>query len=271
METKKLLKVGEFARLCHTTKETLLHYDRKGLLQPRYIAENGYRFYSAEQFFDFDMISLLKETGSSLDEIRENQDNCSTLEYINFIKKRVEMLYAEHRKIIHRMHMLTDLATIAEQALTVEFDRIFFEERDTESIRYYPVNSEKMLTREDSVECYSSCLMYDLDHGNTIYPPIGMIIPKEYAESREFKITHLFSKASGGNDMTVKEIKKGRYACLLHKGDMQSHKAALQRMVISIVDQKNTIDSDIYVYDQMNCVLMDKNGSYTAKYEMKII
>ena len=56
METKKLLKVGEFARLCHTTKETLLHYDRKGLLQPRYISENGYRFYSMEQFFDFDMI-----------------------------------------------------------------------------------------------------------------------------------------------------------------------------------------------------------------------
>lgn len=271
METKRLLKVGEFARLCHTTKETLLHYDRKGLLQPKYIADNGYRFYSAEQFFDFDMISLLKETGSSLEEIRENQDSCNTLEYINFIKNRVEILYAEHRKIIHRMHMLTDLTKIAEQALTAEFDRIFFEEHDAESIRYYPVNPEKMLTREDSVECYSSCLMYDLEHGNTIYPPIGMIIPKEYAENNKFRITHLFSKASGGGDVIVKEVKKGRYACLFHKGDMQSHKAVLQRLIISIMDQKSTIDSDIYVYDQMNCVLMEKKGSYVAKYEIKII
>ena len=271
METKKLLKVGEFARLCHTTKETLLHYDRKGLLQPRYISENGYRFYSMEQFFDFDMISLLKETGSSLEEIKENQNNCNTLEYLGFIKKRIEVLHMEHLRILHRMHMLTDLTTIAEQALTVEFDKVYFENRDAEKVRYYPVNPEKMLTREDSVECYSACLMYDLAHGNTVYPPIGMIIPKEHAENNDFRTTFLFSKASKGRDMVIKEIKTGSYACLFHKGDTQSHKAALKHMIEAIVDQKNKIDSDVYVYDQMNCILTNRDASYIAKYEIKVV
>ncbi len=29
---KTFLKTGEFARLCRTTKETLFHYDREGIL-----------------------------------------------------------------------------------------------------------------------------------------------------------------------------------------------------------------------------------------------
>ena len=64
MEHGTFLNVGEFARICHTTRETLLHYDRKGLLKPAYVAENGYRRYSMKQYFDFDLICLLKEGGS---------------------------------------------------------------------------------------------------------------------------------------------------------------------------------------------------------------
>ena len=30
---------GEFAKLCHTTKETLFHYDSIGLLKPKIVKE----------------------------------------------------------------------------------------------------------------------------------------------------------------------------------------------------------------------------------------
>ena len=42
MET--LLKSGEFANLCRTTKETLRHYAKVGLLVPVFQAENGYNY-----------------------------------------------------------------------------------------------------------------------------------------------------------------------------------------------------------------------------------
>ena len=50
MKNEKFLKTGEFARLCHTTKETLFHYDREGILKPRHVSGNGYRRYGLEQF-----------------------------------------------------------------------------------------------------------------------------------------------------------------------------------------------------------------------------
>ena len=52
MNNKKYLKINEFAKLCHTTKDTLLHYDQKDLLKPEYTAENKYRYYSIEQFLN---------------------------------------------------------------------------------------------------------------------------------------------------------------------------------------------------------------------------
>lgn len=67
---KDLLKCGEFADLCGTTKETLRHYNDIGLLEPAHIAKNGYRLYSPAQTVNYLIISTLKSAGFTLDEIR---------------------------------------------------------------------------------------------------------------------------------------------------------------------------------------------------------
>ena len=62
---------GQFAKYCKTTKETLRHYDKIGLLKPEKTGENGYHYYSARQLIKFTLISSLKTTGCSLDEINK--------------------------------------------------------------------------------------------------------------------------------------------------------------------------------------------------------
>ena len=57
---------GEFAKVCGTTKETLFHYDRIGLLKPQVIGQNRYRYYAAKQFYRYDLIDTLKMAGCSL-------------------------------------------------------------------------------------------------------------------------------------------------------------------------------------------------------------
>ena len=54
---------GEFSRLCNVKKDTLFHYDEIGILQPEIVRENGYRYYSINQFFLFDIITMLKKAG----------------------------------------------------------------------------------------------------------------------------------------------------------------------------------------------------------------
>ena len=67
----KIYTTGEFAKLCKTTKATLMLYDKNGILKPDYIGENGYRYYSEGQYPYFSFINIFKKTGASLSEIKE--------------------------------------------------------------------------------------------------------------------------------------------------------------------------------------------------------
>lgn len=63
------IKIKEFAQLCGTTKDTLLHYDEIDLLKAQ--RDNyGRRLYKNEQFFDFEVIQILKTAGISLSDIK---------------------------------------------------------------------------------------------------------------------------------------------------------------------------------------------------------
>lgn len=85
---QKLFTSGEFAKFCNTTKDTLFHYDDINLLKPAKIAPNGYRYYSANQAFLFDMISLLKEVGLSLEEIKIYMDNRDAKTFLSMLKEK---------------------------------------------------------------------------------------------------------------------------------------------------------------------------------------
>lgn len=267
---KSFLKIGEFARICRTTKETLLHYDRKGLLKPKYVADNGYRGYGAEQYFDFDFISLLKEAGCTLEEIKKHRSVIKESGYLKFLKERIAFLHEEHARLTHRISMLTGLASMAEKAATSNFDMLFFENRQSEKVLFYSVDPEKMINRELSVECYSNCLMHSLSQKNTVDLTLGIVIPQRYAVKKCFRPCYLFRKILEKEDGDIREIQDGRYACIFHHGDIESHICLFTDMMDKIKKMNLKILSDVYVYDQMSYVLPTTDTTYTAEYIVHI-
>ncbi|WP_230591222.1 MerR family transcriptional regulator [Lysinibacillus sphaericus] len=68
---KNRFSIGEMAKLHKTTIKTLRYYDEIDLLKPMYTDKNnGYRYYSTEQFEQLNTIHYLKELGFSLKEIK---------------------------------------------------------------------------------------------------------------------------------------------------------------------------------------------------------
>ncbi len=88
-----------FARLCGTTKETLRHYKDTGLLVPRRQGENGYFYYDAEQFYDFYAISIFRQTGTPLEEIRRCLQNQDAGETLALLQEQQERLNRQRRKL----------------------------------------------------------------------------------------------------------------------------------------------------------------------------
>lgn len=67
--SEKYFTIGEFASLFKLSKQTLFYYERNNILRPAYIDENGYRYYSLEQYFIFDIIINMRKLGIPLKDI----------------------------------------------------------------------------------------------------------------------------------------------------------------------------------------------------------
>ncbi len=103
---QELMKAGEFARFCRTTKETLRHYDRIGLLRPAVRAENGYRLYSYFQFLDYMLVSALQSSGASLGEIREYFAQPDDPRLHGMLEERVGLIDQQIRELQVRQEVL---------------------------------------------------------------------------------------------------------------------------------------------------------------------
>ncbi len=96
---KGWLASGAFARLCGTTKETLRHYKDIGLLPPARQGENGYAYYDLEQFYDFYAITIFRQTGTPLEEIRRCLEGQSAPGTLALFREQRERLEAERERL----------------------------------------------------------------------------------------------------------------------------------------------------------------------------
>jgi DNA-binding transcriptional MerR regulator len=69
---KNGISISEMARLHGLTRQTLIYYDKIGLFKPKYVDENGYRYYSLDQIPALREICFLKSIGVELKEIQEH-------------------------------------------------------------------------------------------------------------------------------------------------------------------------------------------------------
>jgi len=69
MDVSELIKISEMASMHGVSRQTLILYDKNGLLTPAYVSENGYRYYSMDQIPRLRLICLLKGMGVPLSEI----------------------------------------------------------------------------------------------------------------------------------------------------------------------------------------------------------
>lgn len=85
--------IGEMSKLYNISIRTLRHYDKIVLINPIYTnKENGYRYYSFEQFVHLQLIKHYKSIGLSLDEIKVLLNTDSSIESISTIISKQKLI-----------------------------------------------------------------------------------------------------------------------------------------------------------------------------------
>ncbi len=101
---KKLYTTGEFAKRAGVTIRTIRYYDKVGLLKPTFVAENGYRQYTDQDYIKLQKIISLKQLGFSLEEIyplviEDNQEA-----FLGSLDLQIELI----NKRMHHLQLLKD-------------------------------------------------------------------------------------------------------------------------------------------------------------------
>ena len=118
---------GELAALFNIPKQTLLYYDRIGLLSPEFIAENGYRHYSLTQYLILEIIVNLRKLDIPISQIKEYLNHKSSDKFNELIHKKsceCDEIINKHIKIKHSLafvdKLLSNIENVALNQITLE-------------------------------------------------------------------------------------------------------------------------------------------------------
>lgn len=261
----KYLSTGEFARLCRTRKDTLLFYDKEGLLKPRLVSENGYRRYYIGQFYEFDMVTMLKETGSSLKEIRAFMQEPDPAGLLTHLEEKKRLLHRERMRLAARQKMLEATIDFGHEALNARYDVLDLVEMEEEPLELTRVSPEDQATEEGCIAIFAEFADKFEKQGRSAPMPFGFLTEQEHISS--YIADYFFCGASRGTRVENLRIRPaGLYARFYHKGDGQSHEAAYSRMVDAIEQRGWVINGHMYGYDMASYIVSANPLEYVTKY-----
>ncbi len=113
----KMMRSAEFARLCGTTKDTLIHYDEMGLLRPAERTPAGYRLYSGSEYYRFVAIRTLVDSGMALADIRETLEGRDAASLVRVLEANESAIEGELARLRRSLKTVRELRAQAEAGL----------------------------------------------------------------------------------------------------------------------------------------------------------
>lgn len=267
---RKYFTTGEFAKLCNVKKQTLFHYDEIGLLSPEYKSENGYRYYSYQQFDVFTVIELLKEVDMPLKEIKSFLNNRSPEELIELFKDKSKEIdrkianLARIQKIIHTKISLT------ERALVIDDEQISVEIQDEERI----VISHSILNCSDRefLKLVSDFIEFCDDNQLYVGYPIGGILSKEKLFEKDYdNYSFLYTKIvdePGNIPLYIKP--KGLYVIAYHKGSYKKIYKTYEKVLTFINDNQLKIKGNSYEEYVLDEISVNGYDNYVTQIAIEV-
>jgi DNA-binding transcriptional MerR regulator len=269
-DNEQYLKISDFAKLCGVTKDTLFHYERIGILKPELINDNGYRFYSVKQFFTFDIISILKETGTPLKEIKGYIENLDVNNYIALLTEQHKILEKEQQKIEHMKNVLKNTINLTKRAISETCTEPVLEEHEEQYLLVTGFAQEDN-EKQRIIKIYEQ-YRYCLDSGLSETLTAGFMIKKENLEQKRYNSADcFFCEINHNSESEMFFIKpKGKYAVLHHHGSYDTIADTYERMLDFIQKMSLTIRGNAYVFEMLGFLSVGDPEKYVVKIAIEV-
>ena len=171
MSSNQIFTVAEFAEFTRTTRDTLLHYEKIGLLAPESRGENNYRYYSNGQLAVVNLIRTCQALGMTLAEIKDLKENRTPNLVDELLSQQMERIDLKIDEWIRARKLLFNLKKTIQSVINVDEDAISVQFMPAEAIVLGDLNDySRGNTDYDALLCfYRLC--------STKYPELDMNYP----------------------------------------------------------------------------------------------
>lgn len=257
------LTSGEFAKLCDTSKETLRHYRDIGLLKPRYVGENGYLYYDAEQFYEYYAIAIFKKTGTPLSEIEACLRQHDLSVFIALLQKQQIKLAQEQRKLEQMAFIVENSIANLSIGVAGGLQNLKPERRYCPCEHLLAIPQHEFLTAISGQQDEEGQLMAVLKRCKEISEyyqvqtdyQMGAIIPMERILVGAQTVSHLYARVDKAyiNPYYLQKP-AGDYLCVLSKGDWDNT-AGYSCLLEYLRHHRLETVGSVYAYDLAGFVL----------------
>lgn len=127
-KSKTYLTAGKIARLYNISKQTIIFYEKSGLLMPACIGDNGYRYYTESQLHTLETILFLREINTPIAIIKQYLYHQSADGILAMIEKKKEDCLQQiirDKELLHALHHCEKLISSLPQ---MPLDRVLLQE-----------------------------------------------------------------------------------------------------------------------------------------------
>lgn len=254
MKNKIYLSTGELAQMLGITKQTVIYYDKIGLISPAKRGEKDYRYYTLEQADELDSILTFRNLGVSINTLKEylrikNPESC-----IKMLREQKERVNLEIQKLDKIRRKIDGRSRLLEQVLGVkDFEKIEFSQETQEVYMIEPcMEKDEKSYMQSFISICNRSKEIQIDFEN----PICSIITKETLLSCCYKKTAYFGikipDDFKGDVANKFEKPCGTYASTYHRGSYDTMHLSYERLIKGIKEKGYKVCGNAYEMDLLS-------------------
>lgn len=263
--TEKTFSTGEFAKLLGVNKDTLFYYDKIDLFKPAGTYDNGYRYYTIEQFDQFMAIHSLRTIELPIKELKTYFDTPSAPALQQLAMEQQEKIAREIQKLQDIQFFLERTVALTKEMEEVSVGEVFLRQLPAESIVY---NFEKIDWSASMEALYEHSKKFIKQLGVKSLAAYGVVHAKDdFWHEGSGESSRLFCRL---DDPTAQIKPAGQYAIIYHQGPYDEIPETFRKLLTHLKKEQLELDGDIYEEYLLHSIAAKEEKDYITKISVKV-
>lgn len=262
---KQRFSTGKFAKLLNIKKDTLFYYEKIGLFCPAGTLENGYRYYTFDQFDQFMAIHSLRQAEVSIKTLKTYFDEPSP-------QKLQQLAITQRGNVLEEIEKLKNIQFFLERTIEVTeeithhaIEQVQLQQLNAEPIVYSKACIDWTMTLE---ELYEQSTQFLKMLGIKATASYGVVYKHEdFLAETVHQRSRLFCRLSH-TDADIRPA--GTYAVIYYKGVYDAGKQAFERLNRYVEEHQLQMIGDIYEECLLHSIASIEEKDFVTKLSVQV-